>query len=332
LWGESRLSLREVAGQTHVTKWLQTAVKQHKLAHAYLFTAVQRTYGKQLALAFAKLINCERHGEDSCDRCPTCIQITHGNHPDVITLQPDGAYIKIDQVRAVQSAFRYRTADGVTRVLIIEDADQMRLETANSLLKFLEEPVSPMVAILLTNKKERILPTIRSRCQWVRLPSIEQSDNSRSAALAKMLNKVPYQEQWNELTDDELFQLVEKVINWSEELLCNADTALLPVQVGWIAEEIEQGRGNSLLSLLIYWLTSLLHPNTQQFAAYQQHRDRIQRKVREQTVFLACDNALIASRLISRSELNAIAIWEQFVLATQAGKLSRENDWRMVVG
>jgi DNA polymerase-3 subunit delta' len=321
-----------VAGQTRVTKWLQTAVKQRKLAHAYLFTAEQNTYGKQLALEFAKLINCERHGDDSCDSCPTCIQIAHGNHPEVITLQPDGAYIKIDQVRAVQAAFRYRAAEGITRVLIIEEADQMRLETANSLLKFLEEPVSPMVAMLLTNKKERILPTIRSRCQWVRLTATNKKDNAGASTLAKELETVPYHEQWEELSNDELVNMVEKLISWSDELLSGADTALLSVQVGWIAQEIEQGRGHSLLSLFIHWLTTLLHPNDLHFTTYQQQRDKIRRKVSEQTVLLACDNALIASRLAARSEINTVAVWEQFVLATQAGKLSRENDWKLIVG
>ncbi|WP_245596727.1 hypothetical protein [Shimazuella kribbensis] len=326
--------MNEMIGHEREINWLQAAMKQKRLAHAYLFTDNNQVKTKQLAIQLAKTINCEQGDTDACDTCTTCVQIEHGNHPDVLTIQPDGAYIKIDQVRNMQETFRYRAPDHITRVLIIESADRMRVETANSLLKFLEEPISPMVAILLTDKKERILPTIQSRCQWVRFSSlpahIQQQkfiDDGFDQTTAHLLSQMQYRDELLQLESQEIEQIFQNLITWSKALLTGDESALLDVQVGWIANELEQGRIHSLIEILLIWLKEWMK---KEIAIFTEHRS-LRMRVKEENVMLAIDNALIASRLLHKMEISNQAVWEQMVIATQEMRKSKQDDWHMII-
>ena len=79
----------------------------------------------------------------------------------MVRIVPEGASIKIEQVRRLQREFAYAAAEAERRVVIIEEAETMTAEAANSMLKFLEEPVTPMVAVLIAEKEDAVLPTIR---------------------------------------------------------------------------------------------------------------------------------------------------------------------------
>jgi DNA polymerase III subunit delta' len=330
--------MRDVVGQEQVVGWLQSAVKQKRLAHAYLFTDSNMEQTKQMAIQLAKLLNCEQGGKDACDICSTCIQIEHGNHPDVVAIQPDGAYIKIDQVRAVQATFRYRAPDHIQRVLIIEAAEKMRLETANSLLKFLEEPISPMIAILLTDKKERILPTIQSRCQWVRFTKPELNirrelfvQKGFDETIANILASLQYQHDYVHLESEEIAQLVEKITNWSQAFLKGDEVALFDVQVGWLVEELELKRGKGLLEILLLWLKELIKRENSLFVNQLSLKQKICTEIPEEMILLALENVMIASRLIQKQEISASAILEQMILATQERRKSKQDDWHLIV-
>jgi DNA polymerase-3 subunit delta' len=330
--------MRDVVGQERVINWLQAASKQNRLAHAYLFTDGERMERKKLAVQLAKTLNCEQKGQDACDACSTCLQIEHGNHPEIVSIQPEGSYIKIDQVRSMQATFRYRAPDHVRRVLIIESAERMRLETANSLLKFLEEPISPMIAILLTEKKERILPTIQSRCQWVRfapsVPIVFQNmfmEKGYREATANLLANLRTKGDWMELESNIVEEKLTNLVQWSFRLLTREESALLDVQFGWISDEVEQGRASSLLEILLIWLKEVLKNEHRLFLNYQDISAKIRARAKEENILLAIENVLIASRLVQRAELSASAIWEQMVIATQDNKISKPNDWRMIV-
>ncbi len=80
---------------------------------------------------------------------------------------PDGASIKIEQIRELQKEFAYRATASGTKIYMLYHADKMTVQAANSLLKFLEEPTSRVVAILITENGNALLPTIQSRAQWI---------------------------------------------------------------------------------------------------------------------------------------------------------------------
>ncbi|MFN6202919.1 MAG: ATP-binding protein [Acidobacteriota bacterium] len=124
---------------------------------------------RQFALAMAKASNClealPHRAPDSCDQCPTCRRIDEGTYGDVIVVAPDGQFIKIAQTRAMNDEVFYLPREGRQRFFIIDEADRLREESANSLLKTLEEPPPTSTIILITARPDSLLPTIRSRAQ-----------------------------------------------------------------------------------------------------------------------------------------------------------------------
>ena len=121
-----------------------------------------------MARMLAQAVHCLEQVDDACGHCLECRKMTNGNHPDVHWLEPDGQSIKIDQIRELQKAFSYRSSASTMKIYIIDGAERMTMQAANSLLKFLEEPMQTVMAILITDNGQALLPTIRSRAQEVR--------------------------------------------------------------------------------------------------------------------------------------------------------------------
>ncbi len=144
---------------------------QDRLAHAYLFVGPKGSQKVETALAIAKMLNCQGPDipEDGfCGQCPACVKITKGNHPDVMVLERgEDASIKIEPIRALISRIQLRAFEAQYKIFILKDAETLTVEAANALLKTLEEPSKDSLLILTSSVIERILPTIRSRCQTV---------------------------------------------------------------------------------------------------------------------------------------------------------------------
>jgi len=141
------------------------------VAHAYLF-AGPRGVGKRLtAMELAKSLNCLQPQADGgpCDACRSCRKIDADPpiHPDVILVEPEGRFIKTEQMRAVQTEVYARPSEGKARVVIVNGAERLNAEAGNRLLKVLEEPPSYAKFVLLTTNLAGVLPTIVSRCQIV---------------------------------------------------------------------------------------------------------------------------------------------------------------------
>ncbi|WP_411344560.1 DNA polymerase III subunit delta' [Paenibacillus sp. WLX1005] len=167
------MSFQEIIGQDTAKRVLQNGLRQQKISHAYLFNGPAGSGQLKMAHSFARALVCIHRGEEACGECIECRKMQHGNHPDFLLVEPDGNSIKIDQIRELQRIFSYRSEAGNRKIYIIRDADKMTVQAANSLLKFLEEPPAPAVAILLTENIQSILPTIRSRTQPVLFTAVD---------------------------------------------------------------------------------------------------------------------------------------------------------------
>lgn len=161
------MSFEHIAGQDVPKRLLQNALRTGRVSHAYLFSGPPGSGQMQVALTFAQALFCRELKDDACGKCLECRKIEHGNHPDLYVIEPDGASIKIDQVRELQRLFSYRSKAENPKVYIIRQADTMTVQAANSLLKFLEEPQVPAVGILISDNGQALLPTIQSRTQRV---------------------------------------------------------------------------------------------------------------------------------------------------------------------
>ncbi|RAL24399.1 DNA polymerase III subunit delta' [Thermoflavimicrobium daqui] len=319
------MSLTDMSGQPQVIRLLQNGLATGQIAHAYCFYGPAGVGKKQMALELAKALNCEHQENDACDECLTCKQIAHGNHPDIVSLHPDGAFIKMDQVRALQERFQYSAAAHVTRVVIMEHADRMRPEAANSLLKFLEEPLSPMVAILLSENIQAILPTILSRCQKVRFTSLSPELRMNKMIqlgipehLAKVLAYISYDKI--EKNTEEWEILIDHLIHWSRKIGQEGSIALLSIQEDWLQAEITQESLSLVLDILVLWFRELLYYQLNKrcttFLQWEQEC-RMQSMLYDQSQILHAIEVIMNSRSQLSKFIQPQAILEQMVLKMQ---------------
>jgi len=153
-------------GNDRIKTLLKRAVAEGRLGHGLILAGPPGIGKRQFAIALAQAVNCKQaSGGDACGKCSSCMRIESGEHLDVATYLPDGQFIKIGQMREMSASAQFRPLEGLRRVLIIDDADRLRIEAANSILKTLEEPPDTSLVLLITSKPYALLDTIRSRCQ-----------------------------------------------------------------------------------------------------------------------------------------------------------------------
>jgi len=154
---------------TDILRRFKRLLENDTLAHAYLFTGAAEIGKYECALALAKLINCEKNTETFCDECASCRKIKAGNHPDVMVIQreEEATLIKVEQVRNLLAQAKYKPFEAKRKIFIIKNIEELNAEGANTLLKTLEEPTSSSLLILTTAVEDNILPTVRSRCQFI---------------------------------------------------------------------------------------------------------------------------------------------------------------------
>jgi DNA polymerase-3 subunit gamma/tau len=159
------LTFAEVVGQQHVTRTLQNAIREGRVAHAYIFSGARGVGKTTTARILAKALNCQQGPTpEPCNQCDACREITAGNALDVLEI--DAASNRgIDQVRELRDMVRYAPAGGRYKVILLDEAHMLTPEASNALLKTLEEPPDKVVFIMATTQPEDLADTIRSRSQ-----------------------------------------------------------------------------------------------------------------------------------------------------------------------
>ncbi len=161
--------MQEITTHKTVRRLLTRAVRADKICHAYLIAGPEGCGKRTLAREMACALVCETRAFPSCGECGPCRRMAAGNHPDVTEIEAEGKYIKIDQLREYAKALHYHSFEGGYKVGIIPECEMMREEAQNAFLKTLEEPPPDTVLILTTTNLSKIVPTIQSRCQLIRL-------------------------------------------------------------------------------------------------------------------------------------------------------------------
>lgn len=163
-----------MVGHAAVIARLRAAGAAGRIGSAYLLFGEPGIGKRALAVIWARLLQCESPigdpaSREPCGTCRSCRQHAAGSHPDWFVLEPeDTSVVSIDQVRRLQESLPYRPLTSEKRIVLIPDADRLNVGASNALLKLLEEPPSHAVFILVTTQRDRLLPTILSRCQAVR--------------------------------------------------------------------------------------------------------------------------------------------------------------------
>jgi DNA polymerase-3 subunit delta' len=167
--------LDAILGHERPKRILRQALASGRLAHAWLFAGEPQVGKFSLAQAFAALALCNAPAADeACGTCASCRLTAAGTHPDLITLAPDGAQIKIEQILELQRKLALRPYSAARKVAVVDEADALNPQAANAFLKTLEEPPAASLLVLVSARPSALLDTIRSRCQplWFGAPPL----------------------------------------------------------------------------------------------------------------------------------------------------------------
>lgn len=192
------MAFSSLIGNERIKKLLQRAVAEDRIGQSLLMAGPRGVGKYQFAVALAQALNCEQVKQGvPCGSCVACLRIERGEHADVRTIlreskdpsfkkEPKSQFVKIDQIRPMCEQAQFRPYEGRRRVFIIDDAEWLRHEAANSLLKTLEEPPSTSLVILVTSKPYVLLETVRSRCQMLNFAPLSASEIEEHLLMKKM--------------------------------------------------------------------------------------------------------------------------------------------------
>ncbi|MBQ1826743.1 MAG: AAA family ATPase [Erysipelotrichaceae bacterium] len=203
--------------QPVVYSTLYNSLKNGHLSHCYLFVGDKGTYKKETALLLAQSLICQEKEKGEvwgCEQCIDCIRVLSGNYFDLIVLEGTKETIKTEDISKMQQQFDKTALEAAgVKILIIDGAENLTGKSANSLLKMIEEPQGNLTVIFITERIERILPTIVSRCQVINFKplsrlslqnaALEKGLDPLSAHLASQL--VQSEDQLVELNSDPVF-------------------------------------------------------------------------------------------------------------------------------
>lgn len=216
--------------QEMASKILTNSIRKGRISHAYLIQGARNTGKQAIAELFAKTMLClNRVNLDPCHTCKNCKRIDSRNHPDILWVEPEGQSIKNEQINRLKYEVNYSGLESSQKIYIIKDADTLTLQAANRILKFLEEPTTKTIAILLTENSQSVMPTIHSRCQIIDLKPLNPTKfyeqlietgltKERAQLLSALTNNLDEAIQWNE--DDWFAQARKLMIQWME-IFCN---------------------------------------------------------------------------------------------------------------
>jgi DNA polymerase-3 subunit delta' len=155
---------------------LAAQVRKGDVSHAWLFAGPSGSGKRPAATAMAAALNCSVEPDVGCGRCSSCLRIARHRHPDVHHVVPEGPLIPVSTIRESVIPEAYRSPfEGRRKVFVIEEADRMNPEAQNALLKTLEEPQADTVFVLISDREDELLETVRSRCRRIQLEPVPEA-------------------------------------------------------------------------------------------------------------------------------------------------------------
>ena len=244
---------------------MMNSFHKNRVSHAYLLQGAPGTGKKSIATLLAMTLLCEEKVDvEPCGECIQCKRILSRNHPDVHWVEPDGESIKKDQIIELRKEFTFTAYERSKKVYIIVNAELMTTQSANRILKYLEEPDQDTTAILLTDNGYGLLDTIKSRCQIIDLKPLDQLafqhklihsetntiTESNARLLSALTNNIDEASEFHE--EEKVYQIRELVKDLIYALLTDHEARYLFLQQKWfplLANRKDQELGLDILLL-----------------------------------------------------------------------------------
>jgi DNA polymerase-3 subunit delta' len=280
-----------IIGQSRVKAFFEKAIRSGRVSHAYLFVG-DRGVGKEAAaLELAKALLCPNQLNCDSTACPDCSRIAKLNHPDVQFIFPAPAKVKeedykqivasiaenpynrlelwanptisIERIRDIRRLSAVKSFEGRGRVVIIADSERLTAEAANALLKILEEPPPKMHLIMVSSKPSLLLPTITSRCQWVKFDPLATDDietaliqrtglEKKRARLTARLAGGSYRRAL-ELIDEDLQEMQTRALEFFRKCVQNEHQQLQFIEELLVELQRDPKKIKDLLNLASFW-------------------------------------------------------------------------------
>jgi DNA polymerase III subunit delta' len=312
---------------------LLNGLKNEHLAHAYLLSGPRGVGKRDVALQLASTFFCQmKDGLEPCGECADCKRIKSGNHPDLTFIEPEGKSVKKHQITELIKAFSYKGVESTRKFFIVDNADLMTAQAANSLLKFIEEPEGITVSVLITSNIQSMLDTIISRCQVLTFKPLSPKnlkelliEDGVSEVMAKMATAITTDfEEARALCDDEWFATARSiVIHFMEELFTQPNRAIITMYEKCATHFNDSDQLKVMIDLMLIWLRDVLslQSGRREAVIFSDHSERLG-GIAESITLERTSNGLSilleANRRLS-SNGNPLSILEQLSLRLQEG-------------
>ncbi len=237
-------------------KIIKNTLSKKHFAHAYLIETNGYDKSFDFALTFAKLLLCPY---EDCINCMQCQMIDDNNFPELKIINPDGNGIKKEQLTELQEEFNKKSIVGNKKVYIINKAEKLNINSANTILKFLEEPQEGIIAILVTNNIYQLLDTIISRCQIISLNGqVDLENKGTFNKIGQLLtdNNEDYNNFINDESNKEKLEALLKFIKYYEN---NHKKILLYMNDYWFNYFNDKQEMSKYILLTIYFYKDVLN-------------------------------------------------------------------------
>lgn len=295
-----------VKKQAAISSLFKKMNRKNQIQHAYIFEGLAGVGKYAMAKWVSQMIYCKTPTEEGgpCLECNQCQRIEAGEHPDVVTLNPDGASIKVGQVRLIKEEFSKSGMESRKKILIVQEMDKMTTSAANSILKFIEEPEGEITIMLLTTEVQQLLPTIVSRCQIIhfkkanieeRVADIVSKEIPRESATVLAYLTQDSQVAQEIHADEDFQKILQTVWQWFLLLNKNNDQAFIYVHTNLMPLIKTSEQSNLILNLLVIIYRDLMGVSFEQdrLIAFSKHEE----KLRDLAITSAREN--IAELLLS---------------------------------
>ena len=275
------IKTQRVAFQT-----LANGFKSNRISHAYLISGSIESSLRQMAVYLAKSLVCTKLEPLACEECINCLRIDEQNYPDYIFIDGSNESIKKQQIENLQETFSKVSLEiNGKKIYIIHLIEKATLGAVNSLLKFLEEPIDDVVAIITTQNISKVLPTIISRCQLIRMKDYNSYDlenllinegfDQEDAYLAsKMFNTLEDAKEY--LQDSEYIQIKDASIETMHEIVLNHDPVLYNMQNTYKILTNKE-KAYKYLGIIILFLKDVINYQNGQKIHFVNHKEDLEK-------------------------------------------------------